>query len=269
MWTTPAAYVNAVKPLLPRYEETHRWMAWDIPANIISSWRIYKRHRPLGMPFILLGDTKIRKMPELVRNFGFASGGLITDRDDAAMIERLRAQHLFRKQGLPRIGNGAILSDANWSPLLNDALILGGVHRGVEFHLADDRFAAMQPLVSESVSRFGGARPGQPAGAPAAADPAARWRSFFRRTPDVLMDTKGKVPRVLAREIIGLGAFGYSPRFSEQQLTFVCTDHPRARHASFDAYLAALDEAGMFVNARERILGALATILFGQPKALL
>ena len=36
------------------------------------------------------------------------------------------------------LGSGSILNDRNWTPLLNDSFILGGVHGNREFHFAED-----------------------------------------------------------------------------------------------------------------------------------
>jgi hypothetical protein len=51
-------------------------------------------------------------------------------------------------------------------------------------------------------------------------------------------------PRVFARELLGLAAFGYRPAFSDQQLSFHCDKKHLAQNADFLGYLRALSEVG-------------------------
>lgn len=57
------------------------------------------------------------------------------------MMAGLRWQAAIRLTLMPPMQKGSVLSDRNWSALLNDALILGGVHTGREFH-----FVATAPM---------------------------------------------------------------------------------------------------------------------------
>ena len=99
------------------------------------------------------------------------------------------------------LGPGSILNDKNWTPLLNDSYILGGVHGEHEFHLAEDS-ANAYPSRSRAVA------------------PKEQWQSYFRTHTDAVWDTTRQVPRILARELIGLKTFGYRPQFFQEQLSF-------------------------------------------------
>ena len=107
----------------------------------MSGWRLYKRAQNPVLGFTLLGDTKIRKDPTLVSAFGLMSAGGVQDEDELKMLAAIKIKGWWQGTGMPNIGQGSILSDQNWSPLLNDSLILGGIHRGREFHFLDDRLA--------------------------------------------------------------------------------------------------------------------------------
>ena len=143
--------------------------------------------------------------------------------------------------------------------MLNDGFILGGVHKGRQFHLG---------LAEADQQKFRAVAVGKA--------PRDAWLQYFRENPIMFWDGNTKKPRVFVREMIGLEAFGYQPDFSEAGgLIFQCKDKGKAAQASLLSYLDALRPAAS--NARGRnfgleteanILGIAGAILFGADNAL-
>jgi hypothetical protein len=191
------------------------------------------------------------------------------------MVAALKIQGAWRGTGGPETHHGAILSDQNWSPLLNDSLILGGVHRRHDFHFIDARTAT---LPFDQPPGVAGVRLAQEARSWAAqrrlADLSDRpwalqvWRQFFQQNQAVLWDSTRHVPRVLARELIGLKTFGYQAQPGPHQLSFGASQ--AAGNAAFGPYLAALRSSGYFSpGGQPALLASLSHFLFGHAEALL
>ena len=197
---------------------------------------------------IVLGDTKIRKDPALVQNFGLASAGGVQDKEEVAMVARLNREReaLYGRSHVDVVGTGSILSDKNWSPLLNDSLMLGGMHTGQEFVFAEDR-ANTVPTA-------------------AAGTPQEWWNTVFLTFPDILWGDWG-APRVYARELLGLKTFEYTPVFSYHQVTYTPGNNTSG---TFSQYLAALKGVGFEdpKTNKQRIIRAISEWLFGDPMAL-
>jgi hypothetical protein len=260
-----------------RYEAEHAWFHWGDPSTyVFSAWRMYRCASQSALGFLLLGDTKIRKDPTLVMNFGLASAHGVQDAEELKMIGEL----LARRQGLagirsgpatPVLGPGAILSDRNWTPLLNDSFLLGGIHRGWDFHLAEEGFDQFNFLGPQEFLRrreaFGPAAP-QYAAALARGPEyyQQKWKHYLVGHPDAIW--KGGIPRVFARELIGLKTFGYVPRFTSSELGFCCQNFGAARTADFERYLNALGAVGLNQNNRVGVLSSIAEFLFGTAEAL-
>lgn len=271
-WETLKQFQESIP--FARYAQSHAWYRWDAPLDIISAWRLYKRAQNPALGFTLLGETKIRKDPTLVYAFGLMSAGGIQDQEEIQMIAALKVQGWWKGTGNPTIGKGSILSDQNWSPLLNDSLILGGIHRGREFHFFDDRLSGYNFSQPAGVA---GVRLAQEMRANAAnarlADLSGRpwevqvWRSFFHDHPGVFWDSTAKIPRVLARELIGLMTFGYEPVLSRHQLSFLPRGAPMSS-ANFNQYLNVLRQAGYFARDEKALLNRISQFLFGTPTAI-
>jgi hypothetical protein len=92
-----------------------------------------------------------------------------------------------------------------------------------------------------------------------------KWQSYFRAHPGIIWDTTRQVPRILARELIGLKAFGYRPQFFPEQLSFAAT---QSNGATFKTYLDALVAAGITSGDRTLVLETLSRFLFGNAQAL-
>lgn len=265
-------------PALPmqRYRLDHPWYPWhDEPMfDVVSAWRIYRRARNPSLGFVLLGHSKLRQDPTLVHAFGLMSAAGVQSEDERRMVAAVQIQSWWRGTDLPDLKTGSILSDQNWSPLLNDALILGGVHAAREFHFTDEALAGygFQQLPGVAGVRAAHelqSRAAQQRLAPLADRPwpVQVWRAFFQDHQDVLWDGTRHVPRVLARELVGLMRFGYEAVLTPQQLGFV----PGAGgvRQDFSAYLAALHEAGYFARDGQRpLLARISHYLFGSAEAL-
>ena len=92
------------------------------------------------------------------------------------------------------------------------------------------------------------------------------WRSFFHANPGVFWDSTAKIPRVLARELIGLMTFGYEPVLSPYQLSFL--PKQGAPTADFNQYLNVLRQAGYFARDETALLHRISQFLFGSPTAI-
>jgi hypothetical protein len=236
-------FVDAVDACGNRYETDNSWYTkekWGDRINyMLNAWKLYYRASTSALGMLLLGGAKIRDKGPLLDNFGATSGSGI---DDKKLVERLQRTGLRTPPG-----TGSILSDRNWTPLLNDCYILGGTHAGLEFHFAEDtvdaEFARMAPQLS----------------------PAQKWLAFLKSHPEMLWDENAHAPRVLLRELIGLKTFGYRPQFFLQQLTFKPT---QSGDATFTRYLDALATSGYTGKNRTQIVEAISVFLFGNVGAL-
>lgn len=250
----------------PGYRQSpfNRWCTWwskDPRTDILNAWRLYKCANRASLGMLILGGAKIRKDPALVGNFGVTSQAGATDPEEKALVaelERLRVTQRLAP-GLadaPDVaGPGSILSDRTWTPLLNDAFILGGAHAGHEFHLAEDS--------AETYFNF---RKTRAVFEPDRATPEEKWMGFFKAHPEMLWDRKADTPRVLARELIGLKAFGYTAELSPVQLSFRRTSggYPTFRH-----YLNALASANCRPGYSAELLRYISRFLFDRDDVFL
>jgi hypothetical protein len=261
---TLTRYVNEIYgPILRRYKEDNAWFKWWPKHDTVSvwyGWQMYKTSSTNALGFLLLGDTAIRTNKALLLNFGLTSAHGVQEKKDKEMIDQLMKQRQgFARPGMAAthlLGPGSILSDKDWSPLLNDSFILGGIIGCQDFHLADEGFdgftapvMAPQPMVAQRAAFR--------------ADAKEKWKAYFQANPKVFWDSTNNVPRVFCRETIGLMTFGYQPVFTSQELGFECADQGKARHATFTAYLSALRAVSFQNSDRRTIMGAISIYLFG------
>lgn len=313
-------FVSEIAPLVDIYKRDNTWYKWNTGYNNASStdelvfvaWKCYKGTTNNALGRVVLGDTKIRSDRELVQSFGLASAAGVQEDADRLAMDALMQKRIGwaagGRVGAPTevIGPGSILSTKHWSPLLNDALILAGIHTQQDFHLAlnddEQKLWAGLPRVSSAPTElvrarkpgsasatpgigqsefdkrramFGAATKSAPANtptfpAPLGASPPAsaqeKWARFICEHPRVLWEAWG--PRVFARELLGLKFFGYTPYFSDIELGFTCTDRGKAAAASFQAYLQGLSALGYEKANRSAVIGALSEFLFDDVNAL-
>jgi len=248
---------------------------------------------------LLLGDTKIRRDAEYVLNFGVSEEtpenvdretvemilralgkkdvtGAVTHKD----VEAYRKEIVDKQSALARgksglkdvkfFGPGGILSVKKWSPVLNDSFILAGIHTNLLFVLAlnnDEQaaYARYKPnAVTNLTKRYGGM-------SEVKKEQLARemWLAFLRDNQRVLWDPTANIPRVFLRELLGLRAFGYTPQFSEYQLSFVCSDVPKADDANFLPYVEMLGDIGFKDTGKKAsLIEAISRWLFDDADAL-
>jgi hypothetical protein len=92
-----------------------------------------------------------------------------------------------------------------------------------------------------------------------------KWKRYLIANPEVLWHGTFNVPRVFARELIGLKTFGYAPDFAEG-LGF--GRRSGAGNADFSQYLMGLAQAGFPAKDEARILSSISAFLFGDANAL-
>ncbi len=277
---------GAAVPLLDYTVSHQSWFLFNEPLHLISAWKTYERAQHPLIGFLLLGDDKIRKDPTLVNMFGLMSVGGIQEQEEIEMVAQLKMSFLLRKVGdFNRFKMGSILSDKNWSPLLNDAFILAGIHQRRPFHFTDIR------LLNDpnKKKKYEFQRSSKPADVRdewkrrdvnvaqnKLADLSNRpwevqvWRQFFLDNPDVLWNSEYNCSRILVRELIGLKTFGYQAELSAQQLSFGPKRDANTQTASFRAYMAALRDRQVdyFANNRTKMLTLISEFLFDHPGAL-
>ena len=224
------------------------------------------------MKLMILGDDKIRKDSDLVDTFSLSTAlneklepevrELITRKEKergndvkfAAEYDpnKDKAPNLAPNFALPVADAGAILATRGWSPMLNDAFIMGGIHHNWDFFLG---------LAKADKEKFQPFLIGR--------SPKDAWQQYLKANPLNFWDEKWKVPRVFVRELIGLKTFGYKPEFNEFQLGFACGDTGKADGASLYKYLDALSAHSFHEPKRDPLLATVGEFLFGDPKALL
>lgn len=268
----------------------------DISAR--RCWKLYLASRGNALGVLLLGEVSMRSKHALVQNFGLTSAFGHEDdepwlspwlgtalKDPIAAQPRLAGidpRTLDETKNIhlqPLQGGGSILSDRLWTPLMNDAWLLGGVHARQSFHLVTEGIgeqklvAAMEKLqhkekFERSRANFGGLHAPYTATVPAQIKEV--WRQWFIDNPHCLYETWG--PRVLVRELIGLMSFGYQPNFSRHELAFECVDETKAGNATIEAYSNHLEllhfHDGITHLTKESVLKAFSQWMFGRSDAL-
>ena len=259
-------FFNRLNECGDRYELENQWFKKEVWGEklqyMMNAWQLYKCANRSTLGMLLLGDTKIRKDKSLLANFGIASAGGLKDPEELKMLEKLKAERVKVGSTVEVLGSGSILNDQYWTPLLNDAFVIGGVHAQQDFHLAEDE--ADKYFVTHGRPPAGGSPPPS-----ADADARRLWSGFFAAHPGLLWGEDYHGPRILSRELIGLKTFGYQPQFSTHGLFFTCKDPGTASHASFARYLDAVEAAGFRSRSRDTVLNAVCSFLFGCPWAKL
>jgi hypothetical protein len=265
-WTS-VEFMKQLEACENRYEMEDSWYAknkWgDQHKYSLNAWNLYRKASTNALGgILLLGDGKIRKDSLLMANFGIASVAGAWDPEEKALVKKLEAQRTAMRtapglRDAPAVqGQGSILSDANWTPLMNDCYILGGAHGGHEFFLALEDVEVMPP--QRSLAQIFASLP--------SLDPKEKWRTFFNEQPGIFWGEKENAPRVLVRELIGLHACGYRVQlYSTLQLSFVATGPD---NSTFTTYLDALVTAGYRSKKREVILNFLSLFFFQKPGML-
>jgi len=243
---------------------------------IAAAWKLYENAR--RSPMILLGDTKIRSDPTLLFNFGLAANAKTPQEEkDRLMVEEMVRKRADLASGwrvggaVELMGPGSILSAKQWSPMLNDSLMLAAIsmRRDFLFALNDDEQAVWARDIEGGGARIGAAAFANRA---AAFGPTVggrtpeqqMWLSLIKKVPRILWENGN--PRVFVRELLGLKFFGYKPVFTRHQLGF--RHQAGGLEANFQNYLDGLKAVGLHNRERMKIMSALGEFLFQDAKAL-
>jgi hypothetical protein len=268
MWTNEEFWTRAIA-CWDRYRSQDGWFKWGVgntDARLLAGLKMYCNVSQ-GRLMPLLGDAKIRQDETLVMNFGLASG---SGSEDQEMIDKLNAKRRnialnTSHPAIPISGSGAILNDQKWSPLVNDSFILGGSHRGMEFHLALQDFNQFDMERQKARQAFGSVAPKYATPARTSEHYQQKWKLYLIANPEVLWNSAFNVPRIFARELVGLKAFGYIPDFNAAGLGF---RKAGGGAADFATYLSALAEAGFIGPDKPRIISTVSEFLFENKNAL-
>ncbi|QUM80346.1 MULTISPECIES: hypothetical protein [unclassified Moritella] len=256
-------FFEEITQLAPSYIAHHSWVSWDWTQsdNILNSWWLYKNAKKSSLGFLLLGGTQIRKDEALLFNFGLSSHGGVQEKEELALVSRLIEKRCELRKQTPLINSnsmvstGSVLSDKNWNPILNDCFILGGVTGLQDFHLAESRYNQFSITINPSIRNK--------------MSDKDKWKCYFQCYIGDIWDYKYNVPRVFARELLGLKLFGYKPVFKFGQLFFTPGDKSKASTASFTAYLNYLIKTGTTSSNPRKTLMEIASFLFDDPECLL
>lgn len=321
-----------IRPLWEMYRNDNAWVgnwrpSWNddrvMQEFTTAAYRLYQVTSLNELRLVLLGGTGIRLNKHLISNFGVTgvSGIQETETEDLAGAEqRLRTEGRSRPSApglqVPVYAVGSILSEDKWTPLLNDALIVGSAVANQEFQLALEPGSlsswdnSLQPAtmacraeVEEELNRLqttkglvnilsnhnrhnpvAGASPanvkvrnelGQKFSNQVNAfhHGGAReyyeevWKIFLSENLHLLWDTNYGIPRVLARELIGLFHFGYKPEFNNMTLGFAKSRN--APQPNFADYVKKLRRLGMHGSSgRMIVMKHLSKCLFDDETAL-
>lgn len=307
MWFRPE-FERRLKAVLPDYVRHNDWFNGHqyTPGTrqrnnpdrfrpyINAAWLVYNNVGNLGLNFILLGDTEIRKETQLLKSFGILSSN--TQPQEDSVTAKVEEAVFFRKVAGARATTGAyspkgivsttetgsILSTQNWSPMLNDSMIISGASRGLDFcytlnESEAESFRKIQ-LIYGTRNANAQAFPGGGANRDAHIAQARQqrqqrqqraetvWQAYFKSNPHALW--KGGLPRVFIRELLGLIHFGYQAIVDEQQINFVAPAALNPGNIGFAGYLGYLQQSGYFTNQRDQLIDTISNYLFQDAEAL-
>ena len=261
------------------------------------------------IPITLLGESALQSDKELLVNFGFAS---VSDRDEKNIINQsgeqpIKSPVLKREQfirqlvsereqaigfiksappspddqlkrlRMPNItGKGSILGDNNWTTMMNDALIIGGVDGHHTFHLALSPKECV--LWEKMMSQRAPSTTPIPFNSHEWKD---IWHDFIEQNPSMIWQGERKTsskgiitdydqPRVFARELLGLKLFGYKPFYTNGEITFQRLDQstPTSFVTYTDYLLKNYYGPGTEPTNKINTLNEISEFLFDDPHAL-
>lgn len=265
-----------------------RWADWDDDEKmgrfIDCAYALYQATASNALKLTVLGGTEIRMDESLIASFGVTGVNGIQDSKTKAVIWKEVTRRIlwaedvndkFRKMARtpserqvrnampsPVVRTGSILSERGWTPILNDALIVGAVtaRQSFDVGLTAGERATWQRLNGDKVTKF--------AARTVAFDPSeakAAWQEFMASRKKMFFDRA--VPRVFTREVLGLSFFGYEPEFSWHGLRF--RPGPTRARPDFGDYLRKLRAAGFgHPTDKKKVLEAVSKFLFGEEDAL-
>lgn len=279
-------FIRQLFQLKDQYRNDNEWVGrwtetWNTPAVmsqfIEAAYNLYAATATNALQLTLLGGTQIRLDQQLIMSFGVTGVSGIQDDTTRRLVhdEILRRKVNVESAGVrpdsknpdkvatPVTGCGSILSEERWTPILNDALILGAITGGQTFALA------LTPDEQHDWEKMNGPKVHRTAVLAAGFDDIAlknAWKGFFNAHPKMFFDSFG--PRVFTRELLGLKWFGYKPEFSWHQLGFSASSGTK-EIPSFENYITKLQSIH-FQHPCDKvaITAELSTFFFGDVSAL-
>jgi hypothetical protein len=268
----------------------------DENSDVKMAYELYRQ--VLGSSMVIaLGNETLRQNETLLHNFGVANASKkVQEKAQHELIlkieqDRKDLHHPNASHSAPAevLGPGGILSDAHWTPLLNDCLIIAGTHRSLAtFHYANENFEndflKNFQGVGKKLEMFQGSvtatpsSPGKKGLTPAASqdtsgkavsparskDYRGLWLNFFLQSPGEFWSERG-FPRVFTRELVGLYAANYKPVYHSLGLTF---DGAGRHGLDFHSYMNAVDASGITKRDKARVFQTISKFLFGNPDTL-
>ncbi|MCR9243692.1 MAG: hypothetical protein NXI31_01585 [bacterium] len=253
-----------------------RWAGWNDDERmdwfIDCAYQLYRRTATNTLQMTVLGGTAIRMDESLIQSFGVTGVTGIQDGKTKGITYREMIRRLQRSveaaangtddEMAPVTQRGSILSERGWSPILNDALLVGAMTSGQEFllGLTQAERTAWNRINADKVTKFG-----VRSVAFDQDDAKEAWREFLASRRRMFFDRF--TPRVFTREVLGLCFFGYEPEFSWHQLRF--RPGPAGVHPDFATYLRKLRDTG-FTHPTDKpaVLATISEFLFGEEDAL-
>jgi hypothetical protein len=292
---TKPQYIAQLYSLKDWYRKDNAWIErWDdkwsdeavMNRFINAAYNLYCATARNSLQLTVLGGTEIRMDSTYVQNFGVTAANGIQDKATEIIVKKETLNRHFRARNAvagpnssspdnvpaPVKGSGSILSEKDWTPILNDSLVLGAIEGRQSFYLGlteseqlhwailnGDKVNRTQTIAT----RFGETDALKKA-----------WISFFNSQKQMFFQKFG--PRVFTRELLGLCFFGYKPEFSWHQLAF----YPVAgagETANFDNYVKNLREvhfhsysgpSGSEPTDQAKIMKVISKFLFNDETAL-
>jgi hypothetical protein len=254
-----------------QYQSDNAWwyQPWRCESTVMDTaineaYRLYVVAINNELPIIPLGGTAIRTDGLLIQNFGItAATGIQTEKIGGAWVTSPLAlagvanAETVRGAGGVSVTGGAILSEAAWNPMLNDALIIAGCTQRLDFQLAltEEEQETWKKLSAVPV--------------------LTAWQKLLNDPKLGMIYIKSKEFtgfRVFARELLGLKIFGYIPQIHRDGLFFT----PPQRFSvpsepTFQKYLNGLHAIGFHSKTPDSNILVMKTIskyLFNDPRVL-
>lgn len=272
--------------LKDQYRQDNAWVgrwneSWNDEAVMTRfigfAYKLYAATARNALKLTVLGGTEIRLDDTYVRNFGVTAANGIQDNETERWVRTEQVMRGWRAKNpdpssrnpvrtpAPVTGSGSILSEKGWTPILNDALILGAITAGQHFTLG------LTPAEQRDWNVMNGAKVNKTAvlAARFGDTPALinAWKSFFNSQKRMFFFDWGG-PRVFTRELLGLHFFGYKPEFSWYQLGFHAGTGRRVP-PDFSTYLQKLRDVGFHSPSDQaRIMETISMYLFNDRSAI-
>jgi hypothetical protein len=295
-------FKREIDALVTIYRQDNAWVgkwkgaSWNFEFHmyhyIRAAFRLYRATAENRLKYVLLGGTEIRKNAEYILQFGVTAANGIQDDETVQGVSQAdafrtgvvtapRAQAAVNPDNriIQAQGGGSILSERGWTPILNDALIIGSATAQHDFVIALDQYeqgiwreceASLKPHLARMHARYAGRFGGNPPESFLKNTEEYRlmvWQRFFSWNMQMFWDTKLNIPRVLTRELLGLSMFGYEVKLGDKQIGF--KPNTNAPDPTFAAYVNGLRALRMHDSrARSNIMQALSTYLLGDNHAI-